>query len=100
MGGVWIGYIFRIKPFYFTISGKSAWGDLTLINPETKQTLYDDIAVLTRSFEIQKTIDAGMRITASVGVFYNFYRNVDLLTYTNKDMYSPGISFGMKFGMF
>jgi len=98
MGGLWIGYIIRTKHFDFTISGKSAWGNISLINPYINVTEYDNISVLIPSIEIEKRLGTITKI--SLGVFYNFYNDVNLATYTNKDLSAPGVSLSFKFGLF
>lgn len=96
-GGVWVGYIFRTKNVYFTVSGKSAWGDLQLINTTEHQIIYSDIAILTPSLEIERKFGF---MSIAVGAYYNFFRNVDLLTYTNSSFSAPGVSLNLKFGLF
>lgn len=97
-GGLWLGYIIRTKHLDFTISGKSAWGEISLINPNIQVTEYDNISVLIPSFEIEKRLGSITKI--SLGVFYNFYNGVKLESYTNKDFSAPGVSLSFKFGVF
>ena len=99
VGGLWIGYIIRTKHLHFTISGKSAWGELSLINTNTHATLFDDISILTPSFEIEKRLGNSVA-KISLGFFYNFYNGVNLETYSNKDLSAPGVSLGLTFGVF
>ncbi len=98
MGGLWIGYILRTKYIDFSFSGKSAWGHIYLDDTNIQTTIYDDISVLTPSFEIEKRIGGITKI--SLGVFYNFYNGVNIVSYNNSDFSAPGISLNLKFGYF
>lgn len=97
MGGLWVGYIFRTSKYHFTLSGKSAWGQLSLIDTEAKTTYFDNIRVISPTVEMERKLGV---LSVAVGVYYNIYRGVELLTYTSNDFSSPGVSFGLKFGMF
>lgn len=76
-GGLWIGYIWRIKPWlYINASGKIGSGELRFNNRSKHTTTYDNIWVIKPQLDVDFKFLSILGITAGIG--YQQFGNVNL----------------------